>query len=381
MKKITIHIFLLLLAFSACTSEESADLSEDLTEVSANEIILSKEQLSSLDLKIGDPISRNMSGEILATGMVDVPPENIAQVSAVINGRISKITHNVLPGKYVKRGGILATAQSMELVQMQQDYLETYLKNDLLSQELERQKILVSQEAGVQKKLQEAENAWKLNRAVLKGLEAKLKIANVNLNTLRSGEITEYFNIYAPFSGFVKDVMVHTGTNFAPNDVLFELINKDHLHVELKVFEKDAKYLQEGQKVLFSGEPFDQEVTASIFLVAKSFDQTNKAVNVHVHFVREQDEVHLIPGQYLSGRIQTAEKQVLVLPESAILREADGNYILVQKEKEENAAVFQKVKIETGLTKDAFVEIISPQNANNVVIEGAQLIAGGTSEE
>jgi len=354
---------------SCKNASESKQAKIEVSKTEAS-IELTENQFRNLSPELTDMKQMPLSSEIEVTGMVDVPPENIAKVSSAINGMVKTITHNVLPGKYVKKGAVLAVAHSMELVQIEQDYLESFLKNEVLSQELNRQKKLVEEGAGVTRKLEEAISNLKLNEAKVNGLAAKLKIANVNIEKIKNGEIRPELYIYAPLSGFVKEVYVNTGSNFSNSDILFELISKEHLHVELKVFEKDVANLKTGQKVLFDS---PKPMVGEIFLISKNFDEESRSINVHVHFKQESYEADLIPGQYLKGKIQIEDKITKVLPESVLIRSEDGNYVLV---KNTQKLSFEKVKVEIGLTKDGFVEIVSPSELKNVLTSQVHLISG-----
>lgn len=380
MKQIQYLAIALFLAACGTKTEEPTTTTE--APAASEDIQITSTQLKNLELALRDATFASFAKEITATGMVDVPPENVAKVSAVLNGTIQSMTHNVLPGKYVKKGSVLAVAESMELVQLQQDYLDAFLKQELLNQELSRQKELDGQGAGVPRKLQEATSQWKLNKATTDALAAKLQIANVNLTNLKAGKITNKLYIVAPLSGYVKDVMINTGSNFQPGMVLFELISKEHLHVELKVFEKDAPLLKEGQKVNFDVNGL--QTAGTIFLIAKAFDSATKSINVHVHFNSESAEQQLTPGQTLTGNIQVDAAQVLVIPESALLREPDGNYVLTLKNKTAEVSTFEKVKVEIGNTKDGLCELISPKELKNMVTKNVTLAASlsaGRDEE
>src|SRR3546814_17856665 len=66
---------------------------------------------------------------------------------------------------------------------------------------------------------------------------------------------------------------------------MYELINTDHMHLELNVYENAIAGVKKGQSILFSvpslgGERYQGEV----FLVGKSFDMEPKTVKVHGHF-------------------------------------------------------------------------------------------------
>ncbi|MFT5886788.1 MAG: cobalt-zinc-cadmium efflux system membrane fusion protein [Arcticibacterium sp.] len=375
MNKIIIKsVFTLLIVSNvSCRNVSEGESSSEEETMLSQSITMSSEQYQNLGVDLVDMTKMAFSAEIALRGMVDVPPENIAEVSSAVPGIIKSMTHNVLPGKYVKKGAVLATAHSMELVQLQQDYLEAFLKKEILHQELMRQKELMDGGAGVLKKMQLAESDLKLNQAKVAGLAAKLKIANVNIEKVEDGKISPQLYIYAPFSGFVKDVHVNTGTSFSTSDVLFELISKEHLHVELTVFEKDAPYLKNGQKVHISGTNIPEGLIGSIFLISKSFDEASKAINVHVHLDDESKEEQLTPGQFVEAKIQMVEKMANVLPESALIRESEGNYVLVKKQDEFS---FDKMAVEIGESKNGMVEIISPSILKDVAVSKVHLISG-----
>lgn len=363
----------------SCSTKTEEISKTEAIQIPAEGILLSAEQYKNVGADLADMTSMPFNAEIEVRGMVDVPPENIAEVSAAVPGIIKSITHNVLPGKYVTKGAVLAIAHSMELVQIQQDYLEAFLKNEVLSQEFDRQKELIDGGAGVIKKMQAAESELKLNQAAVSGLAAKLRIANVNLTKLKEGDIKPQMYIYAPISGFIKEVRVNIGTTISPNDVLFELISKEHLHVELSVFEKDAAYLKMGQKVLLTGSNVARGLVGSIFLISKTFSLESKAINVHVHIDDQKMEQELVPGQFLQAKIQMDERMTNVLPESALIREADGNYVLVKKNGENS---FEKVEVEIGEIKNGMIEIKSPSILKDVAVSNVHLISGmGSSGE
>jgi membrane fusion protein, heavy metal efflux system len=378
--QINTAICIALLALS-CSSSETEQVVDTQGPATSETIQINTSQFEKMGLVLGNMESTTISEAISANGMVDVPPENIAEVSYPTNGFIKTLTHNVLPGKYVTKGSVLATAQSMEVIQLQQDCLEKYNLRLFLAQELERQKAMIAENAGAQKLLQQAEGNYKVNQSLINSFEAKLNLLGLPIEKIRNGEITQQIGIRAPFSGFVQKVNVHTGTNFSPNDVLFELISKEHLHVELKVFEKDANKVKEGQTVVFNDPKIGGIVEGKVFLVGKNFESDTKAINVHVHLSDEKAEQMMIPGQYLNGKIMTDSRQAMTLPEAAVIKEGERSYVFVQKSKEGENLSFEKIEVSSGNNQNGLVEILSPQNLVNVVLSKVNFLAAGFEEE
>ncbi len=373
-------ILLTCMTISSCQSSTERAV-EDTTIPDENSKTITAAQYNNMGLQIGEFEAFEFAENISVNGMVDVPPENVAMVSLPIAGFIKTLTHNVLPGKYVKKGSILATAQSMDAVQLQQDYLEKFTQTEFLQKELERQKALAAEDASSKRKLQEAESNLRINKAMLNSSAAKLQIIGISVEKLQQGKLTTTMPVLAPLSGYVKTARINTGSTFTPQDVLFELVSKQHLHVELKVFEKDAFKVKEGQTVVFEDARIGGRVEGKVFLVGKVFEADTKAINIHVHLTNEAAEQLLIPGQFIAAKIQTESRSANVLPEAAILREDGKTFVYILDNQRNEIVSFKKVAVEIGGTQDEKVEIISPLNLKNVVLNKVAFLAGMGGEE
>mgnify|MGYP000044152002 CR=1 FL=1 len=378
-----VNLFLPIILFiSACSNDAETEKAAEETSVQdESTLTITAAQYKNMGLEIGEFETIQLAESITVNGTVDVPPENVAMVSLPVSGFIKTLTHNVLPGKYVKKGSVLATAQSMEAVQLQQDYLEKIIQTEFLQKELERQQALAAEDATAKRKLQEAENNLRVNQAMLNSFAAKLQIIGISTEKLQQGKLTTTMPVLASLSGFVKTVHINTGSNFTPQDVLFELVSKRHLHVELKVFEKDAFKVKEGQTVIFNDPKIGGRVEGKVFLIGKIFEADTKAINIHVHLSNETVEQRLVPGQFLAAKIETDSRSVNVLPEAAILREDGNSFIYLIDSQDDELVSFKKVAVEIGATQDDKIEIISPLSLKNVVLNKVTFLAGMGGEE
>ena len=146
----------------ACKSEKKT---QEVTQKPIdNYIVFTKKQFKNLELETAEIEEKIMDISIDANGVVDVPPDQIFSVSYPMNGVISSINHNLLPGKFITKGQLLAEVQSMELLQTQEEYLNETTKYELYSQEYDRQKNLLADDATAKKKFQEIDNVIKLNK-------------------------------------------------------------------------------------------------------------------------------------------------------------------------------------------------------------------------
>jgi membrane fusion protein, heavy metal efflux system len=370
--------FLLFSLFLSCSSPKKQEEKIVEKEEIIGIVTLTKEQAKNANLVIGTFDNTTLSEDVKANGIVDVPPMNMASVSSPINGFV-KSTKS-LPGSFVRKGETLAVINSMDFVQMQQDYLQTMSRLKLSEQELERQTILSTEDVGAKKKLQQSEADVSSAKAQVKGLEIKMQIIGIQLDNLKKGQIISTVNILSPIDGFIKTTNLAIGKNVLPSDVLFEITGNAHKHLELKVFEKDLTKISVGQKIILENPKFGNvEATAQVFLVGKNVEQDTKTINIHAHISSEQIENKLTVGQYVNTRILTGKRTAKTLPENAILRRGDGGIIFVQIK--ENT--FQQIPVKLGISERGNVEVFLEKDidSSKIVKSGASILQAVLSGE
>ena len=345
-----------------------------------NSIVFTKTQFNNMKLELGSLKEQTMDINIDANGVVDVPPDQMFSVNYQLNGVIASINHNLLPGKYIKKGEQLAQIQSMELLQTEEDYLNETIKNELYNQEYERQKALLADDATAKRKFQEIENTIKLSKVKTKSLSEKLKVLGINPTTLNSSNISARHTLVANQSGFVKAVNVTNGSSFNKDQTLFELISTQHMHVRLKVFGNDMLVVKESQDVDFKT-PSGKIVVGKVYLIDRTVDPEQKSLNLHVHISDEAYEQSLRPGQFISGSINVQNSKVMALPESAILTNSEGSFIFRMIDGKDQVK-FEKIEVKTGRVAHGFVEIIDPKVIEGkIVTKGVSFVENGASEE
>ena len=254
----------------------------------------------------------------------------------------------VIEGDEVKKNQAVAYLSHPSIIQIQSDYLNAHSNSRFLKQEYERQKRLY--EAGVASGMnfQKATADYQSSTAMVKGLEAQLRQYNINTSGVRNGTIYQSVALRSPIAGVVEKVFIKTGQYVEPQTNLMQIVDTDHVHADLMVFEKDVHQLKIGQKVSFNIQSMpDKELTAEIYSIGKTFEQETKALHVHAEI--ENKEGNLIPGMYIQGRIEANATQLTAIPESAIIEDAGKHYIFsVEKEGEDWS--LKPVEVITGTT-------------------------------
>lgn len=356
--KIFIITGILIFTFAACKQKKEAPDEKENSEVSSTKdglttVALSAQQYSALGIKVDSLRKRNFSSVVVANGQLEVLPQNEASVTAIIGANIVSI--DVFEGKKVNQGQVLAYLSHPDLLNLQTRYLNSWNQLQYTDKEYQRQKRLYEEQVGSGKDFQKIQSDFHSLTSEVNNLEAQLKLLKLDPEKIRQGTIYEKVPVVSPISGFIEKVDVKTGQYVEPQKQMFEVVNNDHIHADLMVFEKDIYKVKEGQKVAFSIESLSGEtLSARIFAVGKSFEQNPKAVHVHAEI--ENKKGLLIAGMYITGRISTGNDYVYALPEGAIVNEGGKSYIFL-REKDKESWRFIPVEIIIGQQEDGYVEI------------------------
>jgi len=361
-----------ILLFSCASRSEKNDIENPSNaSLPANEVQLNDEQFKSIGVQLGSAEARSLSGNIKANGMLDVPPQNLVSISAPLGGFVKST--ELLQGMHVKKGQIIVTLEHPDYIQLQQDYLDNKSQLEFLEQEYNRQLDLSKENVNALKSLQQAKSNYLGTRARVEGLKAKLKLVNINPAEIENGEIKNSVGIYSPIDGFVAQVNVNLGMHVNPTDMMFRIVDTDHLHAEAQVFEKDIPKLKIGQVARIRLTNETKERLAKVYLIGKEITP-ERTVRVHCHL--EGEDSNLIPNTYFSAIIETGSNSVLALPESAIANFEGKHFLFVESDATKH--IYRLLEITTGASDNGFVEI--SLNGNSLEDLKSKIVIKGTFE-
>ena len=390
-----IIIILLVFGISSCENNSIIEGHEHDHEAhgAKGAVELTEKQLSLIDYELGNFRQMDFGKNIKCSGELELPPQNKASVSALLGGRVKSI--DVIEGNFVKKGQTLAVLEHPEVIEYQEHFLDVANNISVLKSDFERKQALFNDSITSQKVFEQAESDYHSAVAKLNTLKAKLSLIGVSAEQVEKGNITSGITIKSPIDGYVRLVEINIGKFVEPASEMFEIVDNEHIHIDLHVYEKDINAIKIGQKVLFSlasNEGVDYE--AVVFAIGKAFENDTKSVRVHAEIIAKKH--NLLPGMYVNAIIVTDPQTRRVLPDNSIISEGEKEYIFVQTIKKEddheghdhvheeegheghghNAAKvgFLKIGISTGNSELGFTEILAtdtiPLN-EGIVIKGA----------
>lgn len=359
-----IIILLSILFIFSCKQKENT--TEDTVVVSENNILeLSDEQLNSLTLSDTVMLEKEITQTLKLNGKIDVPPQNLVSVSSALGGYVKSI--KLLPGMHFRKGEVLAVLEDNQYIHLQQDYLTTVAQLENSKEEYNRQKELNQSKASSDKVYQQSKLEYETLLITKQALEEKLKLINLIPSKISVNNIQRTANIYAPFSGYVMDINVNTCKYVSPSDILFELVNPEDLHLNLKVFEKNLSSVKIGQKIIaYTNSDPEKKYTGEIVLIGKNISD-ERVVEAHAHL--SYRETNLIPGMYMNAEIEVPNKKSMALPQESILSFEGNEYVFKKLGKNK----FEMIEVQTGSNGNGWVEILNYSNLKDqkIILTGA----------
>ncbi|MFZ5973771.1 MAG: efflux RND transporter periplasmic adaptor subunit [Bacteroidota bacterium] len=392
--KILKYIFsfsICLILLASCGKEVAEENpAEEHHEEEESTVELTEAQIKNAGIALGAIEQRQISGTIKVNGVLDVPPQQLVSVSAPIGGFLKNTV--LLEGSRVKKGQAIATIENLDFIQLQQDYLEAKSNFEFAKADYERQQELAKENVNSAKTLQQSKANYASWQAKYNGLKEKLNVLNINIASVEEGNLKSFINLYSPIDGYVTEVNVNIGKFVNPSDVLFEIVDTEHLHAELIVFEKDVPKLKIGQKVRFTLANETKERMATVYLIGREISQ-DRTIQIHCHI--DQEDKELLPGMYLMAVVEAGGTLVPALPNEAIIDYQGKKYIFIvtdgsrehedeneKNSKEESGEAaheeghhFEMTEVQIGNNELGYTEVTLPEGFDEknaqVVVKGA----------
>jgi len=355
-------------------------------EMSTDEVRLTRSQIEIMGVELGRFEYLNLTTTVKSSGELELPPQKRACVSVFHGGIVTSI--KVIEGDYVRKGQVVATLKNPEFLDWQQQFLAYQDDAILLEKNYIRKKQLIADSIASVSEFQEAEASYRKVMHQFQALEKKLSIFDIPVDSVMKGRMYTEIPIRAPISGFVLEISVNLGKYVNIGDELFEIVDNDHIHIDLMVYEKDIGQVRVGQAVVFSLTSRPEYLyQARIFSVGQAFKKEPKAVTVHAEI--DNKTGNLLPGMYVDARIITDSVNARSVPEEGVIYEGGLAYVFIlengmpapgpsltadEDDHGDETFIFQKVQVKTGASDIGYIEVVPEKKLREetrIVTKGA----------
>jgi cobalt-zinc-cadmium efflux system membrane fusion protein len=357
---------------TACTQQPTGKEKEEAeppsTEKRLEGTILSQNQIDAVGIHLGNVEEKNLKSVVKASGQLEVPPQNKAEVTLLMGGVVNQVF--VLEGQHVIKGQKLATIENNQLIQLQQDYMAAQSSLTYATKEYERQQELNNANAGVGKVYQQSQSILRSEQAKVAALSRQLKQVGVSPQSAAQGRFITQIPVYAPISGTIGKIVIQTGSYAEPAKPLMNIIDNSKVHCDLVVYEKDLFKVKAGQQVYFTlTNQNNREISGTIYGVNQSFENESKAIIAHA-VIEQAAKSNLIQGMYVSALINVGKQTAMAVPIEAIVKSGGKDYIyylsaIANEDHGKDGKAksvtkqynFKKVEVVTGVTDLGYTEI------------------------
>ena len=364
----------ILLTLIGCSKTESTDSTDNKTsqtnpaeERDINSITVRPELAQRL--KIGQPALVDLADKILVPSRVQVDEERTAQIGSYVTGRITQLF--VILGDYVKEGDRLARITSPDLTQSQLSYLRAASRIQVTQKAADRARHLLEADAIPLAEVERRQSELEIARAELAAAIDQLKLFGMSDTDLKqiikNGKILPWLDIRASREGYIIDRKVIVGQVVQPSDPLFQVADLSLVWLVGDVPEQIARDVKLGQHVEINVPAIGNlNLDGVIIFVSDTVNRLTRTVMTRVSV--ENHDRRLKPDMLANMHITDPQHKSLVVPESAVVRELNQDYVFVMQA----ADRFQRVPVELGPEVAGFRPVLSGLTMDQqIVMESA----------
>ena len=257
------------------------------------------------------------------TGMVDFNQDKQVNIFSLVSGNVKDI--KVQLGDYVTAGQVLAVVKSSEMAGYSNNLVIAQTNVTATKKQLDANNDLYK--SGVASVLDVTTAQTNYDQA-LSALETAKKILKIN-----SDNVNGEYIIKSPISGFIVQKNVSNNTAVRPDNGtnLFTITDLKDVWVQANVYEANIEkvHLGDSVEVKILSEP-DKVFRGKVDKILNVLDPASKVIKVRV--VLQNPELILKPEMYASVVVSnSAGREALCVPSSALVYEASRYYVLVYK--------------------------------------------------
>jgi RND family efflux transporter MFP subunit len=303
------------------------------------------------------PGTTAVADRVAATGTIHARRDMPVGVAGE-GGMISAI--RVEAGQYVSKGQVLAeidsAVQRAQLQQLQAAVVQAEADARLAQSELDRAQALVSRgfisRADIDRRTATRDSA----RARVSVAQAQVREMQERLNRLA---------IRAPEAGLVLQRMVEPGQIVSPGSgALYRVAAGGQLELRAQVAEQDMPGLAVGQAATVNPIGSGNSYAGSVWLLEPAIDPQSRQGVARIALPRADE---LRAGGFASVVIEGAQAQRPLLPQSAVLSDREGTYVMVVGANN----VVKRVAVSTGQVTSRGVAILSGLSGSERVVQSA----------
>jgi len=285
------NIIIIIIAISVvgCNNSEVQPTKTSNTEV-ANDISGSAPQ---------HPVVVPISGTIESFATVAVSPDQTISFYTHTPAMVSQI--NVMTGQKIKKGDPLYQLESMQLIELQQEFQTAIARQKSAKLEMDRYKGLKDSKSVSDKNYELTEEAFETAKAQVNAVELMLQLNGLDVASIKNGQIQPVVIKRSPANGFVKSVNVNRGDFVEGNKAILSIVDATSIYLEINVQASLTGSIKPGSTFEYNKLSSNNWLPGQVHLVGGSIEPTTNTLLVIGKPANTND---LIIGEKLMVRFQ-----------------------------------------------------------------------------
>ena len=209
-----------------------------------------------------------------------------------------------------------------------------------------------------------------LPKATLQTRLAELKQSQADTEAIKAR--LKNYEVRAPFDGVLGLREISVGTLVQPGDMITTIDDLSQIKVDFSVPSVFLTALKPNLPIVGYVEAFgDREFKGVIKTINTQIDPVTRTVRVRA--ILPNDDGVLKPGLLMSITLSKNQRQSLLIPEEALVKRSDKNFVFSVNEKD-GALIAQQKEIQLGSRQPGVVEVLSGLD------EGERIVSHGVSK-
>ncbi|WP_051118043.1 efflux RND transporter periplasmic adaptor subunit [Vibrio campbellii] len=302
---------------------------------------------NNLGVKTAKVTLEKLSPRIETVGYIAFDESHLWQTNVRVAGWVEKLYINAV-GEKVKKGDVLFTLYSPELVKAQEELL----------------------------------NAYRTGRqGLVKGATERLVTLGVDRGQIksitRSGKASQTIEIKAPADGVIASLNVREGGYLSPAQAVISAGPLDNVWVDAEVFERQAHWMKAGSPATMTLDAIPgNEWQGVVDYVYPILDPTTRTLRVRLKFPNPNGE--LKPNMFANIALQpVTDDAVLTIPKSSVIRSGGMTRVVLA----EGEGKYRSARIEVGREAGEQIEVLQGLKQDDKIVTSAHFMLDSESSQ
>jgi len=302
---------------------------------------------NNLGVKVEQVTKESLSPRIETVGYIAFDQSQLWQTNVRVSGWVDKLYINAM-GERVKKGDVLFTFYSPDLVKAQQDLINAYQSR---------------------------------RTGLVRG--AKERLASLGVDSeqikqiIKARKATQNIAVKALSDGVIASLNIREGGYTSPMQSIISGGPIDDVWVEAEVFERQSEWIKEGIDASMSLDAISGKTwQGNVDYVYPILDPDTRTLRLRLKFKNQDNK--LKPNMFANISLQpTSGEEVLTIPHSAVIR-ANGMTRVVLSE---GGGKYRSARITIGREVNGRIEVLAGLNEQNTVVTSAHFLLDSESSQ